>query len=902
MLKNITVVLLASIAPIIGYSQALWQELSTPPIEASTSNIQATSAKYYTLNEPVMQQVMQRESMSHSMNDTFEMELPTPEGGFMRFRMWETYRLKEPLKSRYPLIRTYKGRALDGNRANAYLDFTYTGFRAMVLMGENTWFIDPVNHLGIGTSYVVYYKRYFTPSADKAELARCLVESGNSDNGVNPSERSFKTQISNGTVLRDYTIAVACTGEYATFHGGTKTGALSGIVTSINRVSGVYEDELAIKFTLVGNNDTVIFLNAGTDPFNNNNAGTLINQSQTIITQYIGSANFDIGHTFSTGGGGLAGLGVICNNNSKARGITGSSSPVNDPYDIDYVAHEIGHQFGGSHTFNGSQGSCAGGNRSSNNAYEPGSGTTIMAYAGICGSHNTQSNSDAYFHIESLRQMYNHAVVGSGNGCASRTPTNNQPPTFIRPIADTFFIPKSTPFELVGNGNDSDGDSITYCWEQYDLGPAGAPTNPTGNAPSFRSFNPTTNPIRTFPRLQNILLNNTSVGEVMASYGRSMKFRLTLRDNQANGGGMNFSDDAVLVNVDGVSGPFQITSQNTPETWQSGSQVIINWNVAGSDQAPVNCQNVMILFSSDAGQTFPDTLRYSTPNDGVDTIFAPATLTTLGRIKIKGLDNVFFDINNRNIVVQCSDQVSLLKGQSDTTLCEGADFNALVRVVSLSNLPLNYTWLLNGAPISVPADSVINFTGVTTNQAGNYQVSIKSNCSTPISTGFALNVLPVPDTAMLELRNDSLFVNNAGTYTVNWYRNGVLIPNFNSTALKLDSAGRYQVIVLNGDCESDTIQGITWSPTIMVNPRKDFAKVYPNPSNGQFRLEFENPGTTEAKLMVTNSIGQVMQTFTLKLNNGRFSEVIDLNDFRNGLYFLSIYYENALTGIPISLY
>ncbi len=851
-----------------------------------------------------MEQVMRRESQALSLNDSFILELPTPEGGFMRFLMWETFRIQEPLKSRFPLIRTYKGRALDGNQANAYVDFTYTGFRAMVRMGEDTWFIDPVNHLGTGSSYMVYYKRFFTPSVDKAEQLRCLVETSmfGGEGGINLSERTMKVQISNGTVMRDYTIAVACTGEYSAFYGGTKAGALSGIVNSINRVSGVYEDELAIKFTLIGNNDTLIFLNASTDPFNNTNAGTLINQSQTIITQYIGSANFDIGHTFSTGGGGLAGLGVVCNNGSKARGITGSNSPVNDPYDIDYVAHEIGHQFGGSHTFNGSQGSCAGGNRSANNAYEPGSGTTIMAYAGICGAHNTQSNSDAYFHLESLRQMYNFAIVGSGNSCASRTPTNNQPPTFIRPIADTFQIPRSTPFELVGNGADADADSISYCWEQYDLGPAGAPTTPSGNAPLFRSFNPSRNPIRTFPRLQNILLNNTSVGEVLPSYGRSMRFRLTLRDNQANGGGMNFSDDFVLVNVDGASGPFQITSQNTPETWQSGSPVIITWNVAGSNQAPVNCQNVMILFSSDAGQSFPDTLRVSTPNDGVDTIFAPATLTNLGRIKIKGVDNIFFDINNRNIVVQCSDQVSLLKSQMDTTVCEGSDFNALVSVASVNNLPLQYTWALNGSPLGSNADSILRFTGIALNQAGNYQVSVKTNCSSPVSASFNLNVKQVPDTAVLELRNDTLFVNNAASFVVRWFRNGVLIPGFSGASLKLDSAGNYQVVLVNGDCESDTIQGIRWTPTIINNARKDFVKVYPNPNNGQFRLEFENPGTTEAQLVVTNSIGQVMQTFTLKLSNGKFSEVIDLNDFRNGLYFLSIYYENAVTGVPISLY
>jgi hypothetical protein len=235
----------------------------------------------------------------------------------------------------------------------------------------------------------------------------------------------------------------------------------AAIVTSVNRVVGVYEKEVATRMILVANNNLVEFLDANTDPFNgNNSAGILINESQTVNDANIGFANYDVGHTFSTGGGGLAQLNSPCGP-SKARGITGLPTPTGDAFDIDFVAHEIGHQFGGSHTFNGQQGNCSGGNRSAASAYEPGSGTTIQAYAGICGSDNLQPNSDPFFHARSFDQISNFVFAGGACGVISNT-GNNLPVVSLLPN-NGLSIPISTPFTLTGTATDADGDPLTYC-------------------------------------------------------------------------------------------------------------------------------------------------------------------------------------------------------------------------------------------------------------------------------------------------------------------------------------------------------------------------------------------------------------------------------------------------------
>ncbi|MDP2362539.1 MAG: M12 family metallo-peptidase, partial [Ignavibacteria bacterium] len=457
-------------------------------------------------------------------------ELPIPDGTFQKFKFWESPTMAPELQFQYPEIRTYTGQGIDDPYATLKFDMTPHGFHAQILSPNGRVFIDPYSKGDI-QHYISYYTKDFHKR--NAEFECQLFSDDDLIGDRNYSSDELLTP--SGPQLRTYRLAVAATGEYTVFHGGTVPLGLAAVVTSVNRVNGVYEKEVAVRMVLVANNNLIIYTNAATDPYSNTNGSAMLTQNINTLNSVIGSSNYDIGHVFSTGGGGVAYLGSVCTTN-KAGGVTGSSSPIGDPFDIDYVAHEMGHQFGGNHTFNGNSGSCSG-NRNSSTAFEPGSGSTIMAYAGICGTDNLQSNSDAYFHTISFDEIITFTNSGSGNSCAVNTATGNNAPIIIVPSGG-FYIPKSTPFLLTGSATDPNGDAMTYCWEEYDLGPAGAPGTPSGDAPIFRSWNPSTSSTRIFPRLSDLLNNTSVIGELLPSYARNLKFRLTVRDNRAGGGGV----------------------------------------------------------------------------------------------------------------------------------------------------------------------------------------------------------------------------------------------------------------------------------------------------------------------------------------------------------------------------
>ncbi len=588
-------------------------------------------------------------------NAKVDLELPMPDGSFQRFRIVESPVCAPELAAKFPETKTWSGHSLDDATATIRLDVTPWGFHAMILSAKGDIYIDPFN-MNTTQYYISYTRSNLIGNANehfcaydpeetwnKKQIEELKAISGNHDEA-----RSV------GDNLKTYALALACTGEYATFYGGTVPGTHAGMVTSVNRVTGVYEKELAIRLVLIPNNDTLIFLNSASDPYDNNNGGTMLGQNQTTVTNRIGSANYDIGHVFSTGGGGIAGLGVVCTSGQKARGVTGLGSPIGDAFDIDYVAHEMGHQFGGNHTFNSTTGSCGGGNRNGGTAYEPGSGITIMAYAGICGSNDNLSNhSIANFHTVSFDEITDYTTFSNGSVCPTTTSTGNNAP--IAALTTYHYdVPVSTPFKLTGAGSDPDNDTITYSWEEFDLGPAGSWNVPTGNAPIFMSYVPTTESYRLFPKLVNVLANTDSKGEKKPSYARTLNFRLTLRDNRNNGGGVTYDDVPVEVNVVNTTVPFAITYPNVLGiSWPVGSSQTITWDVASTTSAPINTQNVNIYLSTTGGTTypFPILIASNVPNNGSYTFTVPNNLTTTGRILVEAEGNIFFDINDKNFTI-----------------------------------------------------------------------------------------------------------------------------------------------------------------------------------------------------------------------------------------------------------
>ncbi|HEX2643804.1 MAG TPA: zinc-dependent metalloprotease family protein [Thermoanaerobaculia bacterium] len=581
------------------------------------------------------------------------LSLPFPDGTDQLFRIEASPILAPELAVRFPEIRTFVAQGIDDPTATARLSLTPLGFHAMVLSASGTVFVDPYRRWDAG-----YVLSYYKSDARKAagEPFRCGVRdrrpglaSEHADDSL-PDLETAVAAAAAGSQLRTYRLALAGTGEYTAAVCAPNPAAvacgLAAMVVSMNRVDAIYEREVAIRMVMVANNNLVVYTNGATDPYSNGSGSTMLGQNQSNLNAVIGSANYDIGHVFSTGGGGIAQLAVPCTT-SKARGVTGQPNPVGDGFDVDYVAHEMGHQFGAAHTFNGTTGKCGGGNRSASSAYEPGSGSTIMAYAGICGAEDLQPHSDDTFHTRSFDQIVAFSTGATGSSCAVVTATGNSAPTVNAGAA--FIVPRQTPFTLTGSASDPNGDALTYMWEELDLGTASPPnTDAAAVRPIFRSFVPLTAPSRTFPRLSDILGNVATLGESMSSRNRTMTFRLTARDNRTGGGGVNYASTTVQVVT--AAGPFAVTQPDTAVTWAGGSTQTVTWNVASTTASPVSCANVVIALSTDGGATFNDIVA-STPNDGTQAVTLPSTPTTQARIRVTCLGNIFFDISNANFTI-----------------------------------------------------------------------------------------------------------------------------------------------------------------------------------------------------------------------------------------------------------
>jgi hypothetical protein len=584
----------------------------------------------YLMNRGVIESSLSRARLEQGVGriqDGVELWIPMPDGEFRRFSIVESPVMEAGLAARFPEIKTYRGVGVEHPGDVLRVDMNRRGLHVQVLSSQGNAYIDPVD--AEAGEYVAYYSANALRSDEEFD---CLTDASTAASASAPVIAGIQSD----GMSRVYRLAVAATGEYTQFHGGTVAAGLSAIVTAVNRLNGIYESELSIRFVLVANNDRIIYTNAVTDSYSNTNGVAMLSQNQVGIDAVIGSANYDIGHVFSTGGGGIAQLNSVCVPGWKAMGVTGRASPVGDSFYIDYFAHEIGHQFGAHHTFNGVAGSCNANNRHADTAYEPGSGSTIMSYSGICGSDNLQYGSDPYFHSASLNQI--RLFISST--CPAPVVSANHPPTVN--AGPDYVIPGGTPFELKASGSDPDGDALTYCWEQLDLGAAAALLGQdAGSGPLFRSFPPVSTPSRVFPRLTSLLAGQASPAEVLPTTSRTLHFRVTARDNRSGGGA--FGMDEMQVAVAAGAGPFALVAPDSSAVL-SGQQTV-RWNVAGTDLSPIGVSAVDILLSTNGGQDFPILLAAGTPNDGAEQITLPNAYVQGARFKVRAVGNIFFDVS-----------------------------------------------------------------------------------------------------------------------------------------------------------------------------------------------------------------------------------------------------------------
>ncbi|NDI98007.1 T9SS type A sorting domain-containing protein [Flavobacterium sp. LaA7.5] len=569
---------------------------------------------------------------------------PNGEGEIEHFRVYEASVLHPDLAAQHPDIKSYIGQGIEHPASSVRFSITIFGLHSMMFSTAGTSYIDP--YTKDLQNYLIYKKTDLRNSYSFF----CGVTQEAQEQPVPPS-----VMASDG-ILRTYRLAMACTIEYAAYHINAallntapleeqKAAVLAAMNVTMTRVNGVYERDMAITMQIVPDNEDIIFVNS--DNLNNDDADVLISQIQSVINGAIGTSNYDIGHVVSTGAGGLANIQSVCTSN-KARGVTGSAVPAGDPFNIDYVAHEMGHQFGASHTFNNSF------QRNAPTAVEPGSGSTIMAYAGI-SPPNVQNNSDDYFHAVSINQMETF-LNGAGGTCAAETPNDNSAP-FISFLTN-YNIPRGTAFILKGSATDVDGDVLTYCWEQTNANGSSstqnsAPSAFSTNGPNFRSLPPSDSPNRYMPQLSDVLAGNlTPTWEVVPSVGRTLNFALTVRDNQLPNGGQTARENVSVVVVSGA-GPFAVTSQNTNNIiWVADEQETITWDVAGTTANNVNTENVNILLSIDGGQNFDIVLAENTPNDGSEIITVPADInSTTCRIMVEAAGNIYYAVNSIEIEI-----------------------------------------------------------------------------------------------------------------------------------------------------------------------------------------------------------------------------------------------------------
>lgn len=743
-----------------------WRPLNEAEWSArGVRSIQAQRHSAYAVDELSLRAMLQ------DLRSEGTIALPLPEGGVRVFRIWPNGLLSPELAERYPEIRTFSGQAMDDPSVTLRLDITPQGVRAMAIDPmEGDWFLDPYVYGQSGAS-IAYRKKDFR-KAQASTVPSCSYDQVNDVDAEVARTQQWIAQMGGARVgdsqLRTYRLALACTAEYANFHGSNTTNndrssALGAMVTTMNRVNGIFERDVTLTMVLVSNTDDLIYLSSATDPFSNGNGSAMLGQNQTACDNIIGSANYDIGHVFSTGGGGVAFLNSPCNNSIKAGGVTGQPTPVGDPFDIDYVAHEMGHQFGGNHTQNNS---CQ---RASSAAFEPGSASTIMGYAGICVP-NVQQNSDAYFHGHSMAEMAANINVGTSSSCPQTVTTINQPPTVS--AGGNFSVPRSTPFVLTATGSDPDpGNSLTYCWEQMNNQVSTQPPAATSNSgPSFRSVIPTASPQRYFPNLSAIVANTTPTWEVLSSVARTYAFRVTARDNVASFG-CNAQGN-MSVSVAGNSGPFVVTQPNSALTWTAGSQRTVTWNVAGTTAAPVSCSNVDILLSLDGGFTYPETLAVATPNDGSQSVTLPGLPSTINtaRIMVRGSGNIFFDISNSDFTITASAPgYAIEPEQAQVDVCQpsNATYSILTTAFAGYSQPITFsvTGLPNGPsasfssnPVTPGASTVLTISGISVQNLGSFQLSLNASSAIgPQSEELGLNVTTVPGST------DLLFPLNGAT-------------------------------------------------------------------------------------------------------------------------------------------
>lgn len=857
-------------------SNEMWKKVS----QSSTSLTERGSVDsrdgeriIYRLDEAFLKEKLAKAHQNSTQKSSVEITIPNMNGVFEKYTVWESSNFEPEMQAKYPNIRAYEGISVKDKKAKIHFSVSPIGVQTMVLRADNaSEFIESVSSVSTG-EYVLFTAK----NRDKASLPlTCKTK----DVALNQELKAKTSKITaNNKVFKTLRLALSCTGEYATFFGGTKELALAGMNATMTRVNGVFNKDLALKLIIIANNDAVIYTDPVTDPYSDAATGVkgAWNQEvQATLTSVIGENAYDIGHLFgASGGGGDAGcIGCVCVDNSKGSGFTSPSDrkPQGDTFDIDFVSHEMGHQLGANHTFSYDI-------EGTGVNVEPGSGSTIMGYAGVTDDYDIQANSDDYFAYASIFQIQENLERKT---CPISIVLANNPPV-INAGAD-YTIPYSTAFVLRGTGSDTENDSITYCWEESDsaITTSGSasltdPAKPDG--PLFRSLPPSSSPVRYMPDL-NIVLSGklSSTWESVPSIARTLNFSLTGRDNAALGTAQTNTDEMV-VQVSKAVGPFAITSQNTDNvSWLHGTSQIITWDVKNTNTL-AGSANVNIKLSTDGGLTFPIVLTANTPNDGSQTVAVPESVTATNcRILIEPTANIYYAVNSKSFAI----------GYMVEASCTTYPINAAFAIPNT----LAYTTRTISVPTGTGVVSDVNVSvGLTHTRFSDVEMQIVN----PQGTEVRLFNKNCGDTSgSLLLKYDDLGEPlNCSTTTLQTVTPTDLLSVFNNQ----DSEGTWTFKVRDayvgrdGTLDSASIEICTKKYTLQtedVFEVKELA-VYPNPNPGDFVIAFKSESTDGVRVFIYNDAGKEIyhESFESMPN---FKQNVQLKyHAAPGVYFLSVY-------------
>ncbi len=633
-------------------SSGFWQGVSNESISVSENAVREFEPDAYSTFQLDYEGIRQRLTEAPAKFDKgkFVLTMPQADGTFETFAVAEYRLVSEALWAKYPLLRSYEGYALTDPAKKLRITVSPEwGMKAAIRRADKGMEYIERAVKGHDTYYMVYDHRAFPEHLKtKGFVTQDMIAAPNQipEHGTDrittstmPGVQERGLELPEDVKVKIYRFACAATGEFSQDHGGTTASVLAAMIDYVAKLNTIYETDLDIRLVLVDAVESILFLDPATDPYTGTTVGEWMGQNPVAMITTIGFDSYEIGHVFARyqGGNAIGVAGGQCCTDFKGRGCSSANLPYG-AYFLSIIGQEIGHQWSGGHTWTHCGEPTAGGlgpGDAPGVACEPGSGSTIMSYAGACDAvDNVQSSADLYYHICSIKEIRNFVEDGIGNTCGSEITIDNRPPVVTIPYRNGLYLPKSTPFELSGSAVDPDGEAVTYCWEQADTGPLVPAGMPTGNTPLFRTYPPTTSPSRTFPRIQAVIASQNPVKfELLPTYSRDLTFCLTARDNHPSGGGVGV--DTVEFKVTANAGPFRITFPTVPNLiWHPGEYQDITWSVANTDVSPVNCKIVNIRMSKDGGLTYPITLATGVPNSGKACVLVPNESGSTFRIRV----------------------------------------------------------------------------------------------------------------------------------------------------------------------------------------------------------------------------------------------------------------------------